>query len=213
ITQWLEEVQRDYSHPAIVGWCPLNETWQAITSRISDLDDVTFGMFLATKAADQTRPVLDASGYSHRVPQTDIYDCHDYEQDPARFAENHAGTRLGQPFVNKGWPQKEDVFSVPYRGQPFFVSEFGGIWWNPRAAEGEYSWGYGNRVRNIDEWYARFQGLCDVLLDDPAMFGYCYTQLTDVFQEQNGLYYFDREAKFDLARLHAIQTRKAAIEE
>ena len=98
ITQWLEELERDYSHPSIVGWCPLNETWQALTDRITDLDDVTRGMFLATKAMDRTRPVLDASGYSHRVPEADVYDCHDYEQDPAKFAANHAGTRLGKPY-------------------------------------------------------------------------------------------------------------------
>jgi len=51
-----------------------------------------------------------------------------------------------------------------------------------------------------------------VLLEHPGMFGYCYTQLTDVFQEQNGIFTFDRSAKFDLERLHAVQTRKAAIE-
>lgn len=212
ITQWLEVLERDYSHPAIVGWCPLNETWQAITDQLTALDEVTWGMFLATKAADRTRPVLDASGYAHRVPQADIYDCHDYEQDPAKFAAHHSGTRSGKPFVNRGWPEPTAEFSIPYRGQPFFVSEFGGIWWNPRAAEGEDSWGYGERVKSLEAWYARFEGLCNVLLDDPAMFGYCYTQLTDVFQEQNGIFYFDRKAKFDLTRLHAIQTRKAAIE-
>src|SRR4029453_1009462 len=41
ITEWLEELERDYSHPAIVGWCPLNETWQTISDRITDLDVVT----------------------------------------------------------------------------------------------------------------------------------------------------------------------------
>lgn len=212
ITQWLEVLERDYSHPSIIGWCPLNETWQALTDSITALDEVTWGMFLATKAMDQSRPVLDASGYSHRVPQSDIYDCHDYEQDPVKFAANHAGTRHGKPFVNKAWYDQSEI-SIPYRGQPFFVSEFGGIWWNPRAAADEYSWGYGERVRNLDEWYARFEGLCNALLDDPSMFGYCYTQLTDVFQEQNGIYFFNREPKFDLARLRAIQMRKAAIEE
>jgi len=54
--------------------------------------------------------------------------------------------------------------------------------------------------------------LCNVLLDNPLMFGYCYTQLTDVFQEQNGIFFFDRSAKFDLKRLKRIQTKKAAIE-
>ncbi len=214
VTQWLEILARDYSHPSIIGWCPLNETWQALTDHVTALDEATWGMFLATKAADLTRPVLDSSGYSHRVPQSDIYDCHDYEQSPEKFAANHAGTRQGKPFVNRGgWTASQTEISIPYRGQPFFVSEFGGIWWNPQAAAGENSWGYGDRVKNIDEWYTRFSGLCDALLDDPSMFGYCYTQLTDVFQEQNGIYHFDRAGKFDMARICAVQTRKAAIED
>jgi beta-galactosidase/beta-glucuronidase len=211
ITQWLEVIERDYSHPAIIGWCPLNETWQRITDRIGVLDDVTRGMFLATKAMDQGRPVLDVSGYSHRVAETDVYDSHDYEQDPAKFKANHAGLAQGKPFINAG-SNKDGPISLPYRGQPYFVSEFGGIWWNPDAKPGEPSWGYGNRPTSLDEFYRRFAGLCDVLLDDPNMFGYCYTQLTDVYQEQNGIYRFDRSGKFDLARIRAIQQRPAAIE-
>ena len=72
---------------------------------------------------------------------------------------------------------------------------------------------YGARPRTIEEFYRRFEGLCDVLLDDPGMFGYCYTQLTDVYQEQNGIYTFDRRSKFDLERLRQIQRRAAAIEQ
>ncbi len=215
VGEWLEAVERDYSHPAIVGWCPLNETWQKITDRHSQLDVVTRAMFLATKAMDTTRPVLDASGYSHRVPETDVWDSHDYEQDPAKFAAKQAGLAHGKPFFNpdpnaKG--DRPDLYSLPYAGQPYFVSEFGGIWWNPDAKPGEFSWGYGERPKTLDEFYARFEGLCAVLLGDPNMFGYCYTQLTDVFQEQNGIYRFDRRPKFDLARIKAAQARPAAIE-
>jgi len=208
LTQWLEALERDYSHPAIIGWCPLNETWQNLHDRQTALDEVTRGLFLATKAMDATRPVLDTSGYSHRVPEADIYDSHDYEQDVKQFRANHAGLAEGKPFVNG---HGDTPISIPYRGQPYFVSEFGGTWWNP-GAEGD-SWGYGNRPATIEEFYARFAGLCGVLLDDPNMFGYCYTQLTDVFQEQNGIYSFDRRAKFDLERLRKIQSRPAAIEE
>ena len=210
ITQWLEVVDRDYSHPSIIGWCPLNETWQNLHDRITTLDDVTRGMFLATKAMDATRPVLDASGYSHRVPEADIYDSHDYEQDVARFTATHAPISTGRPYVNRS---SDSEISIPYRGQPYMVSEFGGIWWNPDAKEGEFSWGYGNRPKDIEEFYARFEGLCIALLGDAHMFGYCYTQLTDVYQEQNGIYRFDRRPKFDLARLRAVQQRKAAIED
>jgi beta-galactosidase/beta-glucuronidase len=209
ITQWLEALERDYSHPSIVGWCPLNETWQVITDRLTVLDDVTRGMFLATKAMDGTRPVLDASGYSHRVPEADIYDCHTYEQDVARFAQEVDPIRQGKPFTNRN---NEGEFSLAYRGQPYFVSEFGGIWWNPDIKPGEFSWGYGNRPSSIEEFYQRFEGLCNTLLNNEFMFGYCYTQLTDVFQEQNGIYRFDRRPKFDLERLKSIQQRTAAIE-
>ena len=222
--QWLESLERDYSHPSLVGWCGLNETWEALTDRIESVDDATLAMFLCAKAMDTTRPVLDTSGYSHRVAGTDIYDSHDYEQMPPKFARAHVGLRRGKPFVNKSWDGKKTAWSYPYAGQPYFVSEFGGIHWNPKArpitaarhgADPEAlqnSWGYGKSPQTLEEFYARFEGLCAVLLDDPHMFGYCYTQLTDVYQEENGLFYFDRSAKFDNARLRAVQARPAAIE-
>jgi hypothetical protein len=209
ITQWLEVLARDYSHPSIVGWCPLNETWQSLNDEISVLDDVTRGLFLATKTMDTTRPVLDTSGYAHRVHETDVFDCHDYTQTPDLFREHHACVAEAQPFYN-GAPN--ELWSIPYRGQPFFVSEFGGIWWNPHAQPGEDSWGYGERPQSIEEFYDRFEQLCSILLDDPAMFGYCYTQLTDIYQEQNGLYAFDRSVKFDMDRIRLVQQRVAAIE-
>ena len=219
ITQWLECLERDYSHPSIIGWCPLNETWQSITDRITALDDVTRGMYLATKAMDGTRPVLDTSGYSHRVPGADVYDSHDYTQDPDIFLERHKGLAQSQPYLNDAtqWALPERLmgnvrWSIPYRGQPYFVSEFGGIWWNPDVAEGEDSWGYGERPRDLDEFYDRFERLCAILLDDVNMFGYCYTQLTDIYQEQNGIYKFDRGMKFDLERIRAAQIKPAAIE-
>lgn len=219
ITEWLEVLERDYSHPAIVGWCPLNETWQTISDRITDLDVVTRGMFLATKAMDTTRPVLDTSGYSHRVLETDVYDSHDYDQNPMTFRERHAGLANDKPYLNGPAVQRQPerfkdkrAWSLPYRGQPYFVSEFGGIWWNPNVKPGEDSWGYGDRVTTIEEFYTRFEGLFDALLDDPNMFGYCYTQLTDVYQEQNGIYTFDRQLKFDMDRIRAVQQRTAAIE-
>ena len=215
VTQWLEAVERDYNHPSIVGWCPLNETHQLLHDRITQLDDVTRAMFLATKAADTSRPVLDASGYSHRVPETDVWDSHNYEQDPAEFARQLDGLADGTAWGNKG--TEDRPISLEYAGQPYFVSEFGGIWWNAEAAtadgtDRDESWGYGDRVADLEEFYARFTGLVDVLLDNPLMFGYCYTQLTDVFQEENGIYRFDRSSKLDVPRIKAIQTRAAAYE-
>jgi len=230
LAQWLEVLERDHAHPSIIGWCPLNETRVPIEDRMTSLDDLTAAMFRATKLADPTRPVIDASGYAHRVAETDIYDAHLYEQDPARFAELVAGLSSGKPFVNTLPKPPGDVsfdlggapMSLPYAGQPYFVSEFGGAWWadpaegaggdNGAGDNGAASWGYGRRPGAIEEFYDRFAALCGTLLDQPGMFGYCYTQLTDVFQEQNGLFTFDRRAKFDLDRIAAVQRRPAAIE-
>ncbi|WP_210479357.1 glycoside hydrolase family 2 protein [Naasia sp. SYSU D00948] len=215
VGEWLEVVARDVSHPSIIGWCPLNETHQQLHDRTTALDDVTHAMFLATKLADPSRPVIDASGYAHREP-TDVYDSHSYTQAPAEFALQQQGLADGNPYVNRG---ADGEWSQPYAGQPYFVSEFGGIWWNPeRAAEGEAgsdvldSWGYGQRVRNLEEFYERFEGLARVMLENPLMFGYCYTQLTDVFQEENGIYRFDRSRKLDVERIRRIQQVEAAYE-
>ena len=211
IAQWLEALERDYSHPSIVGWCALNETQEDIEDNIVMLDDMTRGAFLAAKAADRTRPVLDASGYSHRVRESDVCDCHDYSQDPEVLRANQASLADGKPFRN-GDQDSGRKWSVPYAGQPFFVSEFGGIWWNPDAKPGDPSWGYGARPESVEEFHDRFEKLCAVLLDNPDMFAYCYTQVTDVFQEQNGIVRFDRSLKFDMDRLREAQARPAAIE-
>jgi Beta-galactosidase/beta-glucuronidase len=210
ITEWVEALTRDLSHPSIVGWCPLNETFEPMTSRLTVLDDATRALYAVTKAIDPTRPVLDASGYSHRVPGADIYDSHLYEQNPAVFTRLMRGLADGRPYTNTA--PDGTVWSVPYAGQPYFCSEFGGIWWSDLDGHGDDSWGYGEAPRTREEWLDRFRRLVDSLLDDPDMFGYCFTQLTDVFQEKNGVLDFDRAPKFDLAVLYAIQSRTAAYE-
>ena len=202
--QWLEAVERDRSHPCLAGWCPLNETGEVLGDSITDLDDATRAMWLGAKLADSSRPVLDASGYSHRVPEADVYDAHDYEQDPEVFAARHGSG--AQPFANPGG--EGEAWSLAYGGQPYFVSEFGGARWSP----GSEGWGYGADPRSEDEFLSRFEALTGTLLGNPDMFGYCYTQLTDVYQEENGLYTFDRRPKFDAARLRAAQQRPAACE-
>ena len=229
IGQWVEAVARDINHPSIIGWCPLNETHQILHDRYTQLDVVTQAMYDATKLADPSRPVLDASGYSHRVRGADVYDSHSYEQDPERFRAEQAGLAEGRPFANRRdlapdeYPFADGEFSLPFAGQPYFVSEYGGIWWNEQEAKeaaeaaragnnAAESWGYGQRITSEEELYERFEGLTRVLLEDPLMFGYCYTQLTDVFQEKNGVVDFERGRKLDLARMRAIQEQAAAYE-
>ena len=203
--EWVEEVERDFNHPSIIGWCPHNETWERFGNRQYDAGVAV--IYEVTKALDPTRPCIDTSGHYH--VKTDIFDVHDYEQDPEIFRAHYAD------LVSQGKVYDRHAARQTYTGGPFFVSEYGGIRW----AEGENdenrigSWGYGKDVGGMEDFYHRYQGLADVLLDNPHILGLCYTQLTDVEQEQNGLYTYDRRPKFDAAILRQIMSRKAAIEE
>ena len=205
LPEWVEEMNRDFNHPAIIGWCPHNETWDQAGRK--QFDPAIALIYDVTKAIDTTRPCIDTSGNFH--VKTDIFCVHDYEQDPAIFKANY--DRLMTEGVLYDRFEKRQT----YKGGPTFVSEYGGIRW----AAGEKdesrcgSWGYGKDVKDMEDFFARYKGLTDALLDNDQMFALCYTQLTDVEQEQNGLYTYEREAKFDIQRLHDIMARKAAIED
>ena len=196
LDEWLEVLARDYNAPSVVGWCPWNETWG---ERADGAKEETMRLtYLVTKAYDPTRPCIDASGGIHAA--TDIYDTHDYEQDVEVYKERYAP---GKPVYDRFERDQH------YAGQPVMVSEYGGIGWNP---DGE-GWGYGNGPKTEAEFIERYRGLTDALLDNPNHMGFCYTQLTDMEQERNGLYYYDRRPKFDPAVIHDITARRAAIEE
>jgi hypothetical protein len=200
INEWTEILERDRNHPAIVGWCPFNET----PGEAGELQRL---VVRETKAIDPTRPVLETSGWTHTMANAEVRDDHDYNQNPETFKQRWLGffggvsrSLIPARYTGGGTVRKE-------LGVPFWVSEFGGIGW---AAEG--GWGYGTGPKTIEEFYTRYEGLVNALLDNPDMFGFCYTQLTDVEQEKNGLYFYDRRPKFDLKRMHAITSRAAAYE-
>jgi beta-galactosidase/beta-glucuronidase len=198
LTEWLEIVERDFNHPSIVGWCPFNET------NPQQNPEVLRMTYRATKAIDLTRPVIDTSGYVH--VETDIYDCHNYEQDPRKFIAAFEAFKTSD-VIYQNFP-KDDA---AYLGQPYFVSEYGGIWWNPGQLD-DKSWGYGDRPRTEQQFLQRYKELTEALLQNPNMFAFCYTQLTNVEQEVNGLYTYDRHAKFDPAIICQINSQRAAIE-
>jgi len=197
--EWRTVLIRDRNHPAIVGWCPLNET------RKDECHASAQRLLAVTQTIDPTRPFLDTSGYVHLYPGTDVYDCHDYNQNPVTFAERFAQT------ADNPWSNSQEDPRSAYRGQPYFVSEYGGIRMDTGRDVGE-GWGYGGETVSIEKFFERYKALTDVLLDNPHMFAFCYTQLTDVEQEQNGIVFYDRQLKYDLARLKAINARQAAYE-
>ena len=196
---WIPAVKRDYSAPSIIGWCPFNETWDK--NGHVQRDDVLRMTYRITKAMDSTRPCIDTSGNYH--VETDIFDVHEYEQDVDTFASYYGA---GVPLLYDRLAKRQTY--TP--GLPVFVSEYGGIWWSDTDKDG---WGYGTRVGSREEFLARYKGLTETLLHNPDHFGFCYTQLTDVEQEQNGLYTYDRKPKFPPEVIRAINSQKAACED
>ena len=206
LPDWLAAVERDFSHPAIVAWGPFNETWD-IDNRKRD-EALVEAIYDITKTIDKTRPVFSDSG-SWPVARSDVHDVHDYEQDPNLFGEGFAEAGSGvikdQLYrINPG-RQKFDT------SRPVFVSEYGGIKWIKGSSE-QRSWGYGKDVTSEEEFFERLEGLTDVLLNNEYIIGFCYTQLTDVELEQNGILTYDREEKFSPEKFRRIFSKPSVIE-
>ncbi len=204
--EWYEVVLRDISHPSIIAWTPYNER-----EDVSEINRIVVKETVdMTKALDPTRPVNDVSGYVHVVPE--IFTVHDYDLNPVTFKLRYDSLSSERHIAFICNPET----SAPYGGQPYMVDEYGGGFWKSDfpSMEPVYSgrlkdWGKGKKAEEVEDWIEK---LTRVLLDNPDVSGFCYTQLTDVEQEINGLYTYDRKLKFNMSRLKNIFGYPAAIE-
>ncbi len=205
VDEWLEILRRDVNHPSIIGWCPFNETWGNGTVGEGIIETV----YKLTKAFDPSRPCFDTSGGRHTI-YSDVFDVHDYDHNESILRERYCTEGDEWDFsgeVFKGL-DRNTVFAA-YRGQPFMNSEYGGIGY----ATSEGGWGYNKVMTDADEYIKLYCSITRALLDSPRMFGFCYTQLTDVEQEQNGIYTYNREKKCDLSKIREANMSRARIEE
>lgn len=203
--EWLEVIHRDYSHPCIVTWVPLNESWGVPNlERDQAQRDYVRGLYHLTKAIDPTRPVIGNDGWEHLA--SDVCGVHDYAVDGATLRERYGTLEAVERTLHEIQPHYRTVAFPDFRrsGQPVMLTEFGGISYKP--SEDEHWWGYGT-VGDNDAFLAKYAELIDAILDSPAIAGFCYTQLTDTEQETNGLLRADRTPKLDLAKIKAITAR------
>ena len=201
LLEWQRAIKRDFNHPAIIGWCPLNETWDWDNKHQND--DFIRALYYSTKAMDTTRPCIGTSGNYQVV--SDIYDLHDYIQDTNEFDSIYLASTQKEMLEN--YDKKHSGVaryqkSTDYANMALFLSEYGGIRWDVDGVEG--GWGYGNAPKTEEEFFQRFEGLTSALINCPYVCGFCYTQLYDIEQEVNGLYTYERKPKFDIKKIKSI---------
>ena len=201
-TEWMDVVEQNYNHPCIITWTPFNESWgvEKIYNNIMQ-QKFTEGIYHLTKAFDPMRPVIVNDGWEHTI--SDIITLHDYEE-------------YGGPILNR-YKDKEQILNnkIPfnkshyafangyeYKGQPVIVSEYGGI-----AFSSEKGWGYGKQVASEADFLERFDSITSSFKSLDYVSGFCYTQVTDVQQEVNGLYTINREPKVNIEEIKKINER------
>ncbi|MFC9351738.1 glycoside hydrolase family 2 protein [Arthrobacter sp. NPDC057013] len=200
--EWLEVIRRDASHPSIVTWVPLNESWgvQHISHDQAQLNYAQ-ALYHLTKALDPSRPVVTNDGWEHA--DSDIWAIHDYGITREELAANYASAGNVEELMAGIGPlgRRMKLVNTPDREQPFIVSEFGGISYvNDTGLE---SWGYAT-VSNAEDFVRLLRDLFEALQSSPVLAGFCYTQLTDTLQEANGLADAQRRPKIPVEEIRSI---------
>ena len=208
LTQWPRIVLQSRQHPSIIAWVPFNESW-GIDGIAKDRKQQAFTETVVrmTKSLDPTRPVISNDGWEHTV--SDLVTIHDYRETGDELLHMHgdgdAAVICGD--VSCSWyGQKLFAEGYAYRDQPLILSEYGGI-----AFRTEEGWGYGEQVKDEQAFLKRFLSQNDAIRRMPQFSGFCYTQLTDVEQEKNGLLTADRGDKLSEEGIRAVHDSNASF--
>lgn len=208
VPEWLDVVRRDRSHPCVVAWVPLNESWGVRhIAEVAAQRHYATALYHLTKSTDPTRPVISNDGWEHT--ESDIWSVHDYAPCGDSLRQRYGDEAAVARTLRERRPTRRKVLlgDPTYRGQPVILSEFGGLSYAPEP--GQRWFGYGT-VGSAEEYERRLRDLIDAVLDSAEIAGFCYTQLTDTEQERNGLLTENREPKLPTERIRAILSRPTA---
>lgn len=207
MAEWAEIVERDYNHPCIVVWVPINESWGVPKIHKSKIQQhYSLTMYHYLHAIDSTRLVISNDGWD--MTETDICAIHNYRHGQKEEGEKYQEYKetlydkeslVGRPSTS--WNIYAEGFS--YHGEPILLTEFGGIGYD---VSGQTGWGY-TSVTNETEFLEDYGRIMDAIYASKGLWGYCYTQICDVEQEINGLLTYHRKPKCDLTKIKEINDR------
>mgnify|MGYP006281785341 CR=1 FL=1 len=202
-SQWLKIVKELYNHPSIITWVPFNESWGIEDVKTNQKQqNFTESIYYLTKSIDPERPVIANDGWEHTI--SDIITFHDYVENTDKLKRTYV-ENMEKLLQNKKVFNDQEYISggkfimadnYQYQGQPIIFSEFGGI-----AFQNNEGWGYGEQVKTEEELIKRMNSLMEIINESECFEGYCYTQLTDVEQEKNGLLDENRKFKIPIEKI------------
>lgn len=210
--EWTDVIARDYSHPCVISWVPINESWGVpnLTEIPSERHFVQ-ALYHLTRTLDGTRPVIGNDGWESVA--TDIIGIHDYDDQPDRMGKRyHADQVLPRLFKRErpgGRLLVLDGSAQTHVDQPLMLTEFGGIAFAP---DEKRTWGY-SRSSTAKEFGERYRALLDVVRELQVFSGFCYTQFADTYQEANGLLFADRTPKIPIEDIRAATAGRLALRE
>jgi len=200
--EWIEAIERDYSHPCIIVWVPFNESWGVPDLSATQAHrDAVHAFFHLTKTLDPTRPVIGNDGWESSA--TDIIGIHDYDGDPTTLRERYGPQVKPEEMVDRRRPggRMLTLDGYPHCGQPIILTEFGGVAYiKPDQPLFHEAWGY-QRCDSIADYEQQTLSLIEVARTTGMFCGFCYTQFADTFQEANGLLFADRTPKIALEKI------------
>ncbi|MBT2757259.1 glycoside hydrolase family 2 [Mesobacillus foraminis] len=202
--EWIEIIERDYNHPSIVAWVPLNESWGIPNVRADRLQqNHSLAMYHLVKSLDATRLVISNDGWE--LTRSDICAIHNYNHgnaDETAKYDHYKQSISTKEQLLQSQPAKRKIYAngFEHQGEPILLTEFGGIGFKVGEDAG---WGY-TSVTGADEFVADYRRIMEAIYASKALHGYCYTQLTDVEQEINGLLTYERKPKCELKEIRKI---------
>lgn len=197
--EWMEVVQQQYNHPSIITWTPFNESWGVKNIYTNEQQQkFTEAIYHLTKSMDSMRPVIVNDGWEHTI--SDIITLHDYVEYGEEFIQRYQNKDkvVGNDIAFNNFKHAM-AQGYKYEGQPIIISEYGGIAFNSKEG-----WGYGDQVSDEKSFLNRYESITNAIMSLDYICGFCYTQITDVQQEVNGLLTESREPKVDLEKIKQI---------